>query len=396
MELGARPAVTASGVGALVTGRLGVPCIRARHLAPRYRPSYATAKLTANRKAALSRLAEQAGFSLSDVAFVSGLDESTISRLWNDRDWLDRVTGASLQKLIATVPRVAEYVTGHSLAIRRQRLIDELDQQGLTLSTAGLAECKSAGVPQPYIGNALEAAIRVMRGDVPGVIGYLARFWGRDQDQALKRLYSPPNRPGLLADQQPLLKASVELAPNLARRAYSFHSILAQATVIHHIQRATGHSESALVPTPDDRRGAFTLRSSTMGLLLDGNDIDLSERYQRTVQESSLLLVIEDWSFPTFMRDALPNSDFALPNSVLLRNTARELIRAIEQHGDAYLHYLLSTYLPVALERDPTLGLSLKQVADAVRRRLDRTSNPKVRRLCESVLVKLDGAVGDE
>ena len=133
-----------------------------------------------------------------------------------------------------------------------------------------------------------------------------------------------------------------------------------------------------------------------MGLLLDGNDIDLAERYQRMVRERPLLLMIEDWSFPTFMRDAQPNSNFALPNSLLLRNTARELIRAIEQQSDAYLHYLLSTYLPLALERDPTLGLSLKEASGAIRRRLDGTSDPKVRRLCESVLANLRGAVGDE
>ena len=32
----------------------------------------------------LSKVTEDAGFTMSDVAFVSGLDESTVSRLWDD------------------------------------------------------------------------------------------------------------------------------------------------------------------------------------------------------------------------------------------------------------------------------------------------------------------------
>ena len=37
----------------------------------------------------LAKVTEDAGFTMSDVAFVSGLDESTISRLWDDPHWLD-------------------------------------------------------------------------------------------------------------------------------------------------------------------------------------------------------------------------------------------------------------------------------------------------------------------
>lgn len=54
----------------------------------------------------LSKVTEEAGFTMSDVAFVSGLDESTVSRLWDDPSWLDRVSGKSLQSLAASVPGV--------------------------------------------------------------------------------------------------------------------------------------------------------------------------------------------------------------------------------------------------------------------------------------------------
>ena len=85
-----------------------------------------------------------------------------------------------------------------------------------------------------------------------------------------------------------------------------------------------------------------------MGLLIEQNDSDLAEKYERMVADSPVLTVIEDWSFPTYMRDARPNSDFALPSSILLRNTAAEVIREVNEYSDAYVHYLLSTYLPLA------------------------------------------------
>lgn len=342
--------------------------------------------MTVNKAATLAKLAEQAGFSLSDVAFVSGLDESTVSRLWNDAGWLDRISGASLQKVIATVPRVAEYVTNHSLATRRNRLVSELADEGLVVSETGLAECARADVPEPYIGNALEAALRIMRADEAGVIAYLARFWGRDQDQALQWLYPRQNAVGLLTDVGPLLAASVHLTPKLTRKAYSFHSILAQATLIHHLGRATGRTEWTLDPAPDDRRQAFTLRSGVMGLLMDGDDVDLAHKYERMVGENPVLQMIEEWSFPTYMRDAHPNSDFALPGSVLLRNTARELVRETDEYSDAYLHYLLATYLPLALQQDSTLGLRAGQITAALRRRMDKTDEPHTRALCERVI----------
>ena len=39
----------------------------------------------------LSKVTEDAGFTMSDVAFVASLDESTVSRLWDDPKWLDRI-----------------------------------------------------------------------------------------------------------------------------------------------------------------------------------------------------------------------------------------------------------------------------------------------------------------
>ena len=48
----------------------------------------------------LSDITRDMGLNMSDVAAFSGLDESTIFRLWDNAEWLDRVSGRSLQSLI--------------------------------------------------------------------------------------------------------------------------------------------------------------------------------------------------------------------------------------------------------------------------------------------------------
>src|SRR5260370_575924 len=82
----------------------------------------------------LSKVTEDAGFTMSDVAFVSGLDESTVSRLWDDPAWLDRVSGRSLQSLAASVPGVAEYFASHSVLARRNNLVKPLEAQRFVLN----------------------------------------------------------------------------------------------------------------------------------------------------------------------------------------------------------------------------------------------------------------------
>ena len=62
---------------------------------------------------------------------------------------------------------------------------------------------------------------------------------------------------------------------------------------------------------------------------------------------------------PHLYRDSRPNADFSLPGSILLRKTAKEVLREINNYTDAYLFYLCRTYLPLALDKDPTFGLKL-------------------------------------
>jgi hypothetical protein len=330
----------------------------------------------------LSKVTEDAGFTMSDVAFVSGLDESTVSRLWDDPRWLDRVSGRSLQSLVASVPGVAEYFASYSVLARRNGLIEQLEAEGLVVNRQALLLSTSTDVPHQYLINALEAALSIMRGDERRACSYLARFWGLQQNRALELLYATKGVHALLENPDQLFTASIEMTPRLNRRAYSFHSILAHATFAHHLGIATGELDDRFLPAIVDRQSAFMVRSGIMGLLICSSDTELAQRYECMVRETPVLEVIEEWSFPTYTRDSKPNADFSLPNSIFLRRTAGEVLREINNYTEAYLYYLCRTYLPLALGRDPTFGLKLSELGNALAVRANICEDATARNAC--------------
>jgi hypothetical protein len=161
----------------------------------------------------LAKVTEDAGFTMSDVAFISGLDESTISRLWDDPHWLDRAKGRSLQALVASVPGVAEYFASYSVLSRRDKLIGQLEAKGLQINHQALRLSNAQHVPHQYLINALEAALSIMQGDEARTCGLIARFWGIQQNRALEALYSPATGASLLRNPEELVSASLDRVP---------------------------------------------------------------------------------------------------------------------------------------------------------------------------------------
>ena len=128
-----------------------------------------------------------------------------------------------------------------------------------------------------------------------------------------------------------------------------------------------------------------------MGLLITSDDRELAERYRRMVKETPVLKTVEEWSFPTYTRDTRPNSDFTLPRSLLLRNTAGEILSEINSssYGQAYKYYLITTYLPLALRRDATFGLRADELISALLRCKDESNDVSVRAACDSLVKHL-------
>lgn len=332
----------------------------------------------------LAQIADASGFSASDIAYLAGVEKSTVSRLWDDPRWLDRVSGASLQALIGVLPGVAEYLCGQSLAGRRAELLEALANAGLVVDEQVFSQLVTGeGVPEQYLGNALQVALKIMDRDVAGTAAHLMRFWGRRQDYALGFLFDPtPN--GLIGDPTPLVESSADVLDRLVSRVSSFHAIVAQATLTHHIAKTRGILLGQ--PSPGQHQTAFTYRSGMVGLIIQTNDLELSRHYGGVVQDTHLLGLVEDWSFPTYVRDAQVTRDFSLPRSLLLRQTAGEVVRELVSYNDAYVYYLATVYLPRALRRDPTFGLQLPHLVAGIHSRRETSDNPDVRTACTTLL----------
>lgn len=342
-----------------------------------------------NEPKSLAEIARAIGLNMSDVAIFSGLDESTVFRMWENTGWLDRISGRSLQSLISSVPGIAEYSMAHSLLRRRNTLVTDLQAEGLSVDLRAL---EGSTVAQQHLLNALEAALHIVRGDAnQKVSSYLARFWGREQDRALEALYSTEQGHGLLNDPHKLFESSIELAPRLNRKTYSFHSILALNILTHQVSKVTGTQEAGLAFEVPGRQSAFMMRGVVMGSLISSNDLDLAERYRRELDRTPIYAALEEWSFPTYTRDGRISSDFTLPSSLLLHNTAREVLREITSYNDAYLYYLVSTYIPLALRRDPTFGLRITELITALETRGADCRDSRIRDTCNKLVKRLKG-----
>jgi hypothetical protein len=338
----------------------------------------------------LANIAADSGFSMSDVAFLAGLDESTVCRLWEAPDWLDKIKGRSLQALISVLPGIAEYLFAYPLASRRSMLADELSQAGLEVNRSSYRHLiREDGVPEQYLGNALSAALQIIRSDARKAAAYLVRFWGREQDYALSFLFASPTNKGLLVDVAPLISASRDLITELGQYKTSFHAIVAHATLMHHVAKTKGEFLTELTPSAIERHTALTYRSAMMGLILQSNDRKVASEYGQTVTMSPLLSMVEGWAFPTYTHDAKPTPDFSLPPSLFLRHTSNEILWEIDHYNDAYLYYLLETGIPRVIQRDETFGLRVHDLATRLRRRLETCTDPVTVNACERFLTKL-------
>ncbi|KPM55674.1 hypothetical protein ACG83_10315 [Frankia sp. R43] len=339
----------------------------------------------------LSQIAERTGLGIADVALLAGIDETTIGRLWSAPDWLDRVRGRTLQALIAAVPGIAEHVTTAPQQARLAELIRDLAGEGIAVNVAQADRLAERGIPRPYLLHALDACLRIVRRDLAAATEYLPRFWGRIPDDALSALFQPG---GLIIDTATLITSAAELVPQMVRRSYSFNTVLAQAHLAHHVAKATGDPVELGGDTGSlDRRAAFALRSNTMGALATTADIEPAERYRRLVDAEPVVRLVEEWAFPSWTRDCRPSADMSLPGSILLRNTAAEVLREIDSYGEGYLYYLATAYLPLALAQDGTFGLRVDELRAALLARRDTVNDSAARRSVDDLIRRLPTGV---
>ncbi len=338
----------------------------------------------------LREIADEAGYTAQNVAALTGLHLSTILRHWHDPRWLEQFEGGSLQRLIVVVPGVDEYIRHYPQRLRHERLAAELTDEGIAVDPDGVRHASEVmGIAPAFLGNALETTLHLARGDARQSVSYLTTFWGCHQDRALWVLFSSDGPGRLLEDCGPLLEAAQAMHEQLRlRRGFSFPRILSQQILVHHLARVTGQMPEGYYE-PRHTRTAFILRGAFMGAIIHSRDIAYARRYKEIVDSNPVARLIELWAFPTWARDRNATPDFTLERSLLLRHTAREIIGELEHYNEAYVWYLATTYLPLALELDPTFGFQLAELATALRIRIGRLASEDVRDACERLVKTL-------
>jgi hypothetical protein len=334
----------------------------------------------------LADVAGESGMTVADVAFLAGLDESTVSRLWCDNAWLDRIRGKTLQAIIGAVPGVAELLVDHALARRRVGLLNELADVGLSVDENAFRNILTTEkVHEQWLSGALYAAFHVVRGDDGRASAHLARFWGCEQNRALGFIW----RTGLVSDIGLLVEKATAMSRRLAEPSNSYHALVSHATLVHHVAKATGDLLGSVDPTSLNRSNAMAYRSGVIGRIMQSADSDLAEHYSGAVEKSTLLRMLERWAFPTFTRDAPVSMDFSVPRSMLLRRCACYMAAAINQCNDAYLHYLVSVALPHMFQQDRTLGLRAGEIAAKLSDRIDTGMRPATAKTATALLKAL-------
>lgn len=335
----------------------------------------------------LAAIADSESFNLSDIAFVAKIPKSTLSRLWHDTGWLDRVSGSTLQQLLAVLPSVGEYVTERSVSARFAEVRSACESAGLALRTDDL-RMLSAGYPPQFVLTTLEAAVSIVRLDRRRAFACLARCWGARYDTALDALFADPPS-GLLANAEPLVRCALQLAQPLRRDDNSLRSTLGRGMLVHKLTKLGG-GRIARDHDFDTRDSAFRYRSTVMGLLLETDDLDLAEYYGRLVSESWLLRRNELWSLASYSADIPATADFSIPVTKLVR-TAEEVVTDLDRRSDAYVHYLLSSAIPVLLQTDPRFGGKQDELRAAIVSRIERVPNRMSKDIAAGLVKSLSG-----
>lgn len=333
----------------------------------------------------LREFAESVGYSAADVAFQAQLDESTLSRLWDDPSWVTRIRGNSLMALIRVLPDLGEYVTSHALGTHRSELVLRLADLGLTVDQEVFRHLVSQGyIPEQHVSAALDATAYILKGDTKGAAGRLSRFWRLGQDRALAAVFAPPDRDGVLPDGRGLIietsklvDSSIKLFGQLTAYSNSFHAILAYACLAHHLARVTKANllENLNPESRSDRQRALAYRSIVMGQIVQTDDGDLVDEWTAKIAQHRPLALIEGWALPSQMNDITASANFYLPRRVALVRTANEILDHIRIYNDSYFRYLVTTAIPNALSHDPSFGGRRHELAAALSIRLDRAAS---------------------
>ncbi|WP_415973551.1 hypothetical protein [Rhodococcus sp. 077-4] len=326
---------------------------------------------------------------MADVVLLSGLSTSTVSRLWPDDFWLDKVAGATLQNLLAVIPDLAGYVTRRSGARLIESALRQCADAGLDVSADVLDSIVRQSDSGRHVATALTAAASVTCQDRRSANAWLTRAWGSASDIALDALFT--TGPGaLLTDQDHFLSQATRMVEAATTTSdNSLYSTVGSGILVHKLTKVFGASPIATFDAAQ-RSSAFLYRSATVGAILAGGDVDISRRYTENLRAKPLLQRNEIWSLASYSSDLAQSMDFSIPSTTTFSDTADLILHDLENRNEAYVHYLVTTAIVAVLAHDNGFGTAKRRLADTLEYRIDGgLEDSGVRAACTALLTAI-------
>jgi len=306
--------------------------------------------------------------------------------------WDDKISGKHFKALLRALPELQGTMESSARAEREAQLDPLLAKYDLGINHSARTLLENKGARSQHLLNALELSAHLVARNYAGVEGQLIHFWGRAQNESLTHLFSGSPDDGLLVESQRVVAAAEDFLEHASQRATRYESVIAYATLVHHVNLAGGEVDLDFRRFPEGPKRAFVVRSSAIGEILASNSVERVKEYSRLVKTAPGQEPLEAWALPNYSTDGLPSKNFDFPRSIELRETAVELDREIENHNEAYLYYLSTVFLPLTLERSrgvPPFGLKTLTVSSALEQRLHVVQHPEVSKAVEEILSAL-------
>src|SRR5262249_53996112 len=121
---------------------------------------------------------------------------------------------------------------------------------------------------------------------------------------------------------------------------------------------------------------------------LSTGDPAAAASYRRQLEHNPLLRRNELWSLATFGGDISQTPDFSVRIKGGLSRTVTDVLADIADLNEGYLHYLVTTAIPVVLDYDSNFGTAKDALRQALRQRLDRGIDDEQVRQATAALMK--------
>lgn len=142
--------------------------------------------------------------SISEVATLTGVSKSTLSRLWDSPEWIDKTHYLTVQRLGVVVPGVAEYARLVAERARLSEVIDRASRVGLEVDACAVRDV-AVRVSPVALALAIDAAAAFVEGNARMAFRRLDLCWGTRLDPAVAEVFEAdllPDRDGLLGQVQ--------------------------------------------------------------------------------------------------------------------------------------------------------------------------------------------------